>query len=546
MIDNFQAWPYLDSLYDYQGLFKQFNNLGTIPEEKIGTKVAIIGAGASGMVAAYELLKVGLLPVIFEASARIGGRLYSKTFTEIDGSQSSAFAEMGAMRIPHSSRLFFYYADRFKIDYSQDFPNPGKVPTLLCYEGKSFLWQPNYPLPKDFQKLEHDWKTYLNILLERFYEPWCQGDLQEVKNLWQRYLNRFKRMNFAEVLFNILPWSDRDIKRFGELGIGTGGFSPFFHLSWLEFMRIVINQCETNQKLITQGVTQLIRQFYTDITETPRGKLNLATGGKLLLNTQVHSIEKVPEKGLVKIVSGDKHNVDFFPAAIVATTTRSMEIMGLTFHQDTMPLQNNEIEAIRNIHHVGSSKLFIRTETKFWLDGNGNVLKNFPVVVLTDELPKNLYLLNYPQTDCGVVCVSYTWENDSHKLIGIPPKERFSLFKKIFTRVHPELGEALIPVNNEIICIDWQMTPFYYEAFKLCTPGQEESNRVLYYQFQSCLNSQTDPGVYLAGDSISWSGGWVEGALSTGINAACAVIYRLGGKLPKTSPLSINPHLFSY
>ncbi len=546
MTDNFQAWPYLDSLYDYQELLNKFPKLGTIPPEKIGTKIAIIGAGASGMSAAYELLKVGLCPVIFEASSRIGGRLYSKPFTEIDGSQSQAFAEMGAMRIPSSSRLFFYYADRFQIDYSQNFPNPGIVPTLLSYEGKSFLWQPQSPLPKDFQQLEQDWISYMDMILERFYRPWSQGNLEEVKKLWQRYLTRFKRMNFAEVLFNILPWSDLEIKRFGELGIGTGGFSPFFHLSWFEFMRIIINQCETNQKLITLGVTELIRKFYTDLIETPRGKLSLDRGGELLLNTQVHSIEKVSGEPLVKIVYGDKHNIDFFPAAIVATTTRSMELMGLTFYQENMPLQNNQIEAIRNIHHVGSSKLFIRTSTKFWLDQHGNLIKKFPLVILTDELPKNLYLLDYPQTKYGVVCVSYTWENDSQKLIGIPPKDRFALFKKIFTRLHPELGEALIPVNNEIISIDWQMTPYYYEAFKLCTPGQEESNRVLYYQFQSCLKPETDSGLYLAGDSVSWSGGWIEGALETGINAACAVIYRLGGRLPSTSPLSLNSHLFNY
>ena len=39
-----------------------------------GEEVAIIGAGMAGMTAAYELMKMGLKPVIYEAG-RIGGRL---------------------------------------------------------------------------------------------------------------------------------------------------------------------------------------------------------------------------------------------------------------------------------------------------------------------------------------------------------------------------------------------------------------------------------------------------------------------------------------
>ena len=48
-------------------------------EEK---KIYIIGAGLSGLVAALELEKAGLSPVILEASDRVGGRMKTD---EIDG-----------------------------------------------------------------------------------------------------------------------------------------------------------------------------------------------------------------------------------------------------------------------------------------------------------------------------------------------------------------------------------------------------------------------------------------------------------------------------
>ena len=82
--------------------------------------------------------------------------------------------------------------------------------------------------------------------------------------------------------------------------------------------------------------------------------------------------------------------------------------------------------------------------------------------------------------------------------------------------------------------------------FKLQLPGQDHLVQAAYYQFLSVLDPATDPGVYLVGDSVSWSGGWVEGALQTGVNAACAVAKRLGGTLSINSPLSQNPKLYNY
>ncbi len=67
-----------------------------------------------------------------------------------------------------------------------------------------------------------------------------------------------------------------------------------------------------------------------------------------------------------------------------------------------------------------------------------------------------------------------------------------------------------------------------------------------YFQFLSALDGQTDPGVYLAGDSISWSGGWVEGALHTAVNAAAAVARRLGGEVGPASPLGQDSRRYNY
>ncbi len=69
--------------------------LGSIPEKRLGEEVAIVGAGMSGMVAAYELMKLGLRPVVYEAS-HMGGRLRSQQF---EGAPTGVIAELGGMPI---------------------------------------------------------------------------------------------------------------------------------------------------------------------------------------------------------------------------------------------------------------------------------------------------------------------------------------------------------------------------------------------------------------------------------------------------------------
>src|SRR3984957_11141405 len=46
--------------------------LGSIPAERHGAEVAVIGAGISGLVAAYELMRLGGQPGGYEGS-RVGG-----------------------------------------------------------------------------------------------------------------------------------------------------------------------------------------------------------------------------------------------------------------------------------------------------------------------------------------------------------------------------------------------------------------------------------------------------------------------------------------
>src|SRR2546425_8805946 len=84
-------------------------------------KVAILGAGISGLAAGLELVKAGHDVTIFEAQLRPGGRVYTLRAPFSDG----LYAEAGAGRIPITHSLTLDYVKRFKLELDPFFPQSG-------------------------------------------------------------------------------------------------------------------------------------------------------------------------------------------------------------------------------------------------------------------------------------------------------------------------------------------------------------------------------------------------------------------------------------
>ena len=74
-----------DFPFSYDHYLAHPDGLGSVPPELYGTEVAVVGAGLSGLVTAYELMKLGLRPVVYEAD-QIGGRLRTASFPSAPGS----------------------------------------------------------------------------------------------------------------------------------------------------------------------------------------------------------------------------------------------------------------------------------------------------------------------------------------------------------------------------------------------------------------------------------------------------------------------------
>lgn len=525
---------FIDILYDHEKYLMANDGLIARPLAKTDKKVAIVGSGPAGLIAAYQLLQVGVNVEILEAdSTRYGGRVFS--YKPI--ASETAIFEFGAMRVPPSEKIFNYYADQFGME-GGDFPDPGKVNTDIIFNGTRYVWEAEQQPPTIFKTVSESWEVFANSLnpLINLLKDGSQESFDIALRDWQALINpsmqessvAFSKISFYDGLVYLFvqnyrdfglkkPWGEEEFALFGALGLGSGGFGPLYQVNFSEIVRLIVNGLETDQKFYSCGLDRLVKGLAT--TETKFGRVldRISYGCKV---TGVKSRPSITGNKVDIIINGD--DCREYDAVIVATTNRAMQVdMGLTLPDDSRPsaLPEDIDTGIRQLHLMNSSKLFVLTRTKFW---KTDPSKKFPANIQTDGLARGFYCLDYPGTDHGVVLVSYTWGDDSTKYIAIKdPAERLELLARSLREFVPNFVDTLIaevmPEHTRLI--DWQDQQNYYGAFKLNYPGQDAYNQQLYYQFTKADNS-----IYLAGDSISWSGGWIEGALQTGMNAAVAVV----------------------
>jgi tryptophan 2-monooxygenase len=521
--------------------------------------VAVIGSGAAGLAAAYELLRTGVNVTLYEAGSRVGGRLYTSPSSTGDGN----VYEMGAMRFTPSEQLLHYYADVFNASGASTitfdsgaFPDPGVNLTYIAFQGETYIYDPDSSdnqLPPSYDTVSNGWAKFLDLgftsadgtitlTAPNTITGWLasdpQGNASQIQAAWQAYIDAFANSTLYEAMVRIFTddnapngtkWSQIDFEFYGALGTGFGGMGPLFPICFLDIIRFTINAVDSDQHEMTTGVVSFVDGFLNQ-------EVTLPSGATDKLSNHVYtgaSVDAVESTGSgVTLVFGEIRQS--FDRVVVATSHRSMELtMGLGDSSDGLPLAESTADAVRRLHLENSSKVFVETEA-FW-NQTTDTGAYWPRNVVGDTILRNFYTLTYPDapTDTGALLFSYTWADDSMKQQTFTDTgDRLDLLLRDLATISPgladEVSESITRSTAQLI--DWQRERYFFGAFKLNQPGQDPYAQTLFYDFQKA-GTENDTGVYLAGDSVGFLGGWVENALQTGVNAAAAVAVSLGGTL---------------
>lgn len=530
-----------DFPFPYDEYLKNPAGLGALPEAVLGTEVAVIGAGLAGLVASLELMKLGLRPVIYE-SGSIGGRLRGATLPGTD----SPVADMGGMRFPVSSRAFWHYADLVGVG-SVPFPNPldaASPSTVLDLAGQRYYAASAADLPPFFSEVGQAWTDCLNERADyaRMQQAIRDRDFPTIKAIWDRLVPLLDDTSFSAYLassksFSDLPFEYREA--FGQIGFGSGGWDVSFPNSILEILRVVYMEGENSQRRILGGAEKIAHGIWNyapdDVVFWPAGT-TLASLHAGHPRGAVRRLERPDEAqaqtvGSPSVLITDDEETLGYQALIV---TCHKWLLSTEIDTDESLFSPELWMALRRVHYLQSSKTFVVVDRPFWLDSDPETGRHSMSTTLTDRVTRGTYLFDNGPGQPALICLSYTWNDDALKWLPLNAKERAGVMLRTLGEIYPNI-DIKSHIVGDPLTISWEDEPGFAGAFKINLPGHYRYQRRLYTQFMHEEDPNSD-GIYLAGDDVSWTAGWAEGAVTTGLNAVWGVLNQLGGRSAPANP----------
>lgn len=566
---------------DYPSLIQQKWLVGVNPDI-YNRPVAIIGAGAAGLCAGYELMKCGLTPVFFEAQkapnnpdkARPGGRAYSWDFLNVgndaDGkNHKKSVGELGCMRFPKSHTTLRTYVDAvFKGEYSyaekydtQWFPfrdpllvnenNEVVFDTILYARGikgrQSYRINAKTPIdefPEELKKVSNAFESLIDSLLSGILKAYQSGDEDEVYRQWTDLNATYQDKSIFEVLrdqkWTEIPAGSTPIESggaslldiFGEIGLGSGGFDAFWGTTFMEVLRIKLHQDETNQDAFLGGTEYMLKPFLSHKVACASGKTQSmldVTNGHVVTNPVARIINLRHEGGSgIRIDCETETPGKFvsykFPCVILTASPTSIS-SSIYITEDLFA--DSVWSGIRNIPLTGCGKVFAAFDEPFWR-GAGPNGRDSIVTCVTDEALRQIYVFDDYHwgsgSKAGLLMLSYTWGDWAHKMGSMSEADQVQTVMRMLPNIigtieYEPVAELRDAIEaGNIRTINWSHERGFAGGYRMA-----DLNR---YKDQTAMsnagahpNDSTAP-LFLGGEACAWLGlsGWIEGALHTGIH----------------------------
>ncbi|HEY9095381.1 MAG TPA: FAD-dependent oxidoreductase, partial [Hydrogenophaga sp.] len=401
--------------------------LGALPPAAHGQEVAVVGAGMAGLVAAYELMKLGLKPVVYEAS-RMGGRLRSQAFAGAPG----IVAELGGMRFPASSTAFFHYVNLLGLK-TRPFPNPltpAAGSTVIDIEGQTHYARNLTDLPPLFHEVANAWAQALeaDARFSDLQQALRERDVPRLKAIWDALVPLWDDRTFYDFVaqsdaFSKLSFHHREV--FGQVGFGTGGWDSDFPNSMLEILRVVLTGCDENQHLIEGGAQQVPMGLWTHAPERPAHWPQGTTLATLHQGAPRPGVTAISRSDNQQLAVTDTWGTTRHYGAVLVTcqswllTTQIAIEESLFSHKLWMALDRTR--------YMQSSKTFVMVDRPFWKDIDPATGQEVMSMTLTDRLTRGTYLFDHGPDQPGVICLSYAWMGDALKMLPQSSERRVQL-----------------------------------------------------------------------------------------------------------------------
>jgi monoamine oxidase len=134
-----------------------------------------------------------------------------------------------------------------------------------------------------------------------------------------------------------------------------------------------------------------------------------------------------------------------------------------------------------------------------------------------------------------VICLSYTWTDDSLGWLPLSRDQRLDVMLQSLKEIYRKVDIRRHIVDNPVT-ISWEAEPYFMGAFKANLPGHYRYQQRLFTHFMQDRLPERHRGLFLAGDDVSWTAGWAEGAVKTALNTVWGVMHHFDGGTDPANP----------
>jgi monoamine oxidase len=441
-------------------------------------RILIIGAGLSGLVAAYELTQAGHDVTILEAQMRPGGRVLTLREPFSDG----LYAEAGAARIPDNHDVTLHYAKHFGLKLVPFYPD--KLDGVYLLRGKRVrvqagrdvdLSQVPFDLTSEERRLGMSGlsEKYLGAAMRAMGDP----NAPDWPNAAAKSYDRVSQAEFLR-----------------EQGASHGA---------IELLEYPFQSAEDDPVSFLWN----LREFWYGSQETTRYKI--AGGNDLLpkafaakLQERIHygspvvRIEQDSSKVSAVVSQRGMHHTfeaDRLICTIPFPVLRRVEVQP--------PFSELKRRAIAELQYDPVTRTILQCRTRYWEKDGYN---GFGI----SDLPQEIWHPTHDQPGTRGLLASYMLTGVGQRVSAMPEDKRFEFVSREMEKVHPGLLANLEGAVSKV----WPADPWAGGAGALHAPGQLTT---------ICVGIERAEGrVHFAGEHTSLLPYWMQGALQSGLRAA--------------------------
>ena len=458
---------------------------GAVPKEP----VAILGAGAAGLTAAYRLMQAGAQVVLFEGSNRIGGRIFTQDgLIPPDMNEGKPmFCELGGELVDSNHADLIDLAKELGVEI-QELKEGDPGVDYYHFEGKNRTDAELIPafeplakqLAEDAEGIEDDQENYtdkarkfdrisIHDYLQSFQgkvEPWLLRILDVAYEL------EYGRATKEQSALNLITYLSADTK---------DGFEMFGE--------------SDEAKRVKGGNSRLIEALEKAIA----GKVTVHTKHKLT------AIATAPgEKLQLTFDTGDGYKEFTFSKIICAlpfTMLRGGRIAGI----DKIGLSKEKRKAIEELGYGTNAKAIIAFKSRIWRKAdpvnNGSTY--------TDQSFQSCWETSRGQEGPSGILTNFLGGKTA---VEATPHERFDITLEELDKVFPGAGAAYL---GKRVMMHWPTQKFILGSYTCPLVGQVTA------LLEHCASPELDGRLLFAGEHTSADfSGFMCGAVESGNRAA--------------------------